>query len=88
MLKFISNKPNENGSQFEVTVICDDRIQNKKNNIKNKSTKHNLHIKRQKVSVDYRNTSFDDFRIMNIVTTPKLDSEESDIFLVLLVYQE
>ena len=79
MLKFISNEPNENESQCEVTQICDDNIQEKKRSIKKKSTNHNLHRKRQKISVDYRNESFDDFRLMIVYPTTELDSEESNI---------
>ena len=44
-----------------------------------KSPKHTLQRKRQKISVDYRNKSFDDFRLMIVDPTPELDSEESDI---------
>ena len=55
MLKFISNEPNENESQFEVTEICNDNIQRKKRTINNKPIKQTIHIKRQKFSVEYRN---------------------------------
>ena len=53
MLKFISNEPNENESQCEVTEICDENIQKKKRTINNKSTKHNLKRNKHKISVDY-----------------------------------
>ena len=47
--------------------------------INKKSTKHTLKIKRQKISVDYRNKSFYDFRIIYVDPNPELDSEESNI---------
>ena len=53
MLKFISNEPNENESQCEVTEICDENIQKKKRTINNKSTKHNLKRNKHKISADY-----------------------------------
>ena len=75
MLKYLSNEPNENESQCEVTQICDDKIQNKKRTINNKSTKNTLQIKRQKFSVDNGKKSFHDFNIMIVVPTPELDSD-------------
>ena len=54
MWKFISNGINENESPSEATGICDDKIQKKKSTITKKSPKHNLQIKRQKISVDYK----------------------------------
>ena len=54
MWKFISNEQNENESQSEVTEICDDKTQNKKRSTTKKRTKHTLQIKRQKITVDYR----------------------------------
>ena len=41
-------------------------------------TRHNIQRKRQK-PVDYRNNSFDDFRLMIIDPHPKLNSEESEL---------
>ena len=79
MLKFISNEPNENESQCEVTKIFDDKIHKKKSNINNKWTKHTLQRKRQKFSADYRKKSFYDFKIIILYPTPELDSEESNI---------
>ena len=51
--RFISNEPNENESQSEVTEIRNDKIQNKKRTANKYSTKHTLQKKRQK-PVDYR----------------------------------
>ena len=79
VLKFISNEPNKNDSQCEVIEICDYKIQKKKSNINNKSTEHTLQRKRQKFSAVYREKSFYDFRIMIVVPTPELDSEDSVI---------
>ena len=70
-LNFIYNEPNENESQREVTDIFDDMIQNKNRTINNTSTKNNLQRKRQKISVEYRNKSFDEFRI--IIVDPTLE---------------
>ena len=69
MLKFISNEPNENEYQFELIEICDDKIQKKNRTINNKSTKHTLQRKNQKISVDYRNKQFDDFRVIIVDPT-------------------
>ena len=78
MWKFISNEPNENESRSEETEIHDDKIQNKKRSTTKYSTNHNLQRKRQKI-VDYREKSFDDFRLIIVDPPQKLDSEESDI---------
>ena len=43
---YISNEPNKNESQSEITEICDDKIQTKKRGITKKPTKHTLHRKR------------------------------------------
>ena len=43
--RFISNEPNEDESQSEATEINNDKIQNKKRNANNYSTKHNLQKK-------------------------------------------
>ena len=74
--KAISNEPNENESQSQATDIQDDKIQNNKRSITKKSTKHTLQRKRQK-TVDYKDKSFDDFRLIIVDPPPKLDSEES-----------
>ena len=79
--RFISNEPNEDESQSEATEINNDKIQNKKRNANNYSTKHNLQKKRQK-SVYYRNNSFDDFRLMIVYPPPKLDSDESELLSI------
>ena len=79
MLKFISNEPNENESHCDATDICDDKIQNRKMNISKEKPKHNLKIKRQKISVDYSNKSFYEFRLIFVDPPKKLDSEESCI---------
>ena len=52
------------------------KIQKKKRTITKKSPKHTLQRKRQRISVDYRDKSFDDFRLMIVDPPPKLDSEE------------
>ena len=44
--RLIPNEPNGNASQYEVTKIHYDKIQNKKRNINKKSTKHNIQRKR------------------------------------------
>ena len=67
--------------------MFDYKTQKKKRAINNKSTKHTVHIKRQKILVDYRNKSFDNLRIMIVDPTPELDSEESNILFMFLVYQ-
>ena len=74
----MSNEPNGNKSQSEATEIHNDRIQNKNRGITKKSTKHTLPRMKQK-TVDYRDKSFDDFRLMIVDPLPKLDSEESNI---------
>ena len=43
-----------------------------------KKTKHTLHRKRQK-TVDYRDKSFDEFRLMIVGLPPKLDIKKSKI---------
>ena len=74
---FISNESNEDESQSEATEIHNERIQNKKRTANKYSTKHTLHRNRQKI-VEYRNNSFDDFRLIIVDPLPKLDSDESD----------
>ena len=74
MWKFISYEPNEIESRIEATDIHDNNIQNKKRSITKKSTNHTLQKKRQKI-VDYRDKSFDDFRLIIVDPPPKLDSE-------------
>ena len=75
--KISFNELNEDESQSEATETHNDKIQNKKRNANNSSTKHNIQRKRQK-PVDYNNNSFDDFRLMIVDPHPKLDSEESE----------
>ena len=53
LLRFISNEPNEDESQSEVTEIHNDKIQNKKRIYKKYPTNHTLQRNRQK-PVDYR----------------------------------
>ena len=79
MLKFISNEPNENESLCEAIYIRDDIIQKKKRNSSKISPKHTLQIKRHKISVDYRNKSFDDSKLMILDPPPNLYSQESKI---------
>ena len=87
MWKFISNEPNENESQSEATEICDEKIQKKKITITKKSPRQNLQRKRQKISDDYRDISFDDFRLMNLDPPQNWIVRNQMFFLVLLVYQ-
>ena len=87
MKKFISNEPNENEYLINSTEMCDEKIKNKKRAINKTSPKHNLQRKRKKLLGDYRGKAFDDFRLFNVYPPPKLDSEESNILLVILVYQ-
>ena len=75
--KFSFNEPNEDESQSEATETHNDKIQNKKRTANKYSTKHTLQRKRQKL-VDYRNNSFDDFRLMIVDPHPELDSDESE----------
>ena len=49
---------------------------NKRRTANKYSTKHNLQRKRQK-PVDYKNNSFDNFRLIILDPHPKLDSDES-----------
>ena len=69
--RFISNEPNEDESQSEVTEIYNDKIQNKNRTANKYSTKHTIQRKRKK-PVDYRNNSFDDFRLIIVDPFPKL----------------
>ena len=71
MWKSISNEPNKNEYQSEATEIHDDKTQNKKRSITKNSPKHTLHRKRKNISVEYRDTSFEDFRLMILDPTPK-----------------
>ena len=77
MWRFSFNELNEDESQSEATETHNDKIQNKKRTANKYSTKHNIQRKRQK-PVDYRNNSFDDFRLMIVDPRPKLDSDESE----------
>ena len=77
MWKFSYDEPNEYESHIETTETHNDKIHNKKRTNKKYSTKHTLQIKRQK-PVDYRNNSFDDFRLMIVDPKPKMDSDESE----------
>ena len=76
MWKFSFNELNEDESQSEATEKHNDKIQNKKRTANKYSTRHTIQIKRQK-PVDYRNHSFDDFRLTIVDPHPKLDSDES-----------
>ena len=77
-MEVFSNEPNDNESHSEVTEICDDKIQNKKSSINKKSINHTLQRKRQK-TVDYRNNSFEKFRLMIVDPLQKLYSEEWNV---------
>ena len=76
---FSYNEQNEDESQSEATDTHNDKIQNKKRTANIYSTKHTLQRKSQK-PVEYRNNSFDDFRLMIVDPHPKLDSDESEVF--------
>ena len=69
--KFSFNELNEDESQSEATETHNEKIQIKKRNANKCSTKDTIHRKRQK-PVDYRNNSFDDFRLMIVDPHPKL----------------
>ena len=73
---FSYNEITEDESRSEAIERHNDKIQNKKRTANKYSTNHNLQRKRQK-PVDYRNNSFDDFRLMIVDPPPKLDSYES-----------
>ena len=72
--RFISNEPNEDEYNSEVTETHHDKIQNKNRTSDKYSTKHTIQINRQK-PVDYRKNSFDDFRLMIVDPYPKMDSD-------------
>ena len=74
--KFLFNERNEDEYQSEATETHNDKIQNNKRTANKYSTKHTIQRKRQK-AVDYRNNSFDDFRLVIVDPHPKLDSDES-----------
>ena len=76
MWKFLYNEPNSYESQSESKETHNDKIQNKKRTANKYSTKHTIQRKRQK-PVDYRNNSFDEFRLMIVYPPPKLESDES-----------
>ena len=75
----ISNEPNEHYSQCDATEICDDKICNKKSMFSNNTRRHTFQIKRKKILVDYKNKSFDDFRLLIVDTPQKLAYKESKI---------
>ena len=72
------NELNEDKYQSEATETHNEKIQNKNRTANKYSTKHNIHRKRKK-PVDYRNNSFDDFRLMILYPHPKLDSDELEL---------
>ena len=74
--KFSFNELNEDESQSEATETHNDMIQNKKRTANKYSTKHTIQRKTQKPG-DYRNNSFDNFRLMIVDPHPKMDSDES-----------
>ena len=76
--KFSFNELTEDESQSEATETHNNRIQNKKRTANKYSIKHTIQRKRQK-PVDYRNNSFDDFRLMILDPHPKLDSDELEL---------
>ena len=76
MLKFIPNEPNGNEFLSVATYMCCDKSQKKKRTISKKSTKHNIHRRRHKMSVGYRNKLFDDFILMIVDPSLKLDGKE------------
>ena len=84
MWRFIYNEPNEDNSQSEATEIHNDKIQNKKRTANKYSTKNTLQRKRQK-PVNYRNHSFDDFRVMIVDPPPKLNCDESYVLSICYV---
>ena len=74
MWKFSFNELNEDKSHSEATETHNGKIQNKKSTATKSSTKH--YIQRNiKKPVDYRNISFDDFRLVIVDPHPKLDSD-------------
>ena len=78
MWKFSFNELNEDEYQSEATDTQNDRIQNKKRTANKYLTNHTIQRKRQK-PVEYRNNSFDDFRLMIVDPHPKLDSDELEL---------
>ena len=78
MWKFISNVSNRNEYNSKATEIHGENTQNKKRINTKKSTKHNLQRKRQK-TVDYREKSFDDFRLMIVDPPQTLESEKYNV---------
>ena len=74
MWRFSFNELNEDESQSETTKTHNDKTQNKNRTANKSSTNHTIQIKIQK-PVDYRNNSFDDFRLVIVDPHPKLDSD-------------
>ena len=72
--KFSFNELNEDEYQSEATETHNEKIQNKKRTANKYSTKNTFQRKRQK-PVDYRNNSFDDFRLIIVDPHPKMDSD-------------
>ena len=64
--KIISDETNLNDSQFDATDICDKKIFKNKSNFCNNIPPHTLHIKRQKISVDYKKKLINDFGLVNV----------------------
>ena len=76
--KFSFNELTKDESQSEATETQNDKIQNKKRSATKYSMKHNLQKNRQK-SVDYRENSLDDFKLMIVGPHQKLDSYEVEL---------
>ena len=79
MWRFSYNEITEYESQSEAIDTENDKIQNKKRSATKYSTKNTLQRKRQK-SVDYRENSLDDFRLMIVDPHPKLHIDELEVF--------
>ena len=75
-LNIISNECNKNYSQCDAMDISDDKICKKKRIFGNNIPPNNIQRRKHKITVDYINKSFDDFRLMNIDPPQKLAYEE------------
>ena len=69
----------KNASQCDATEIYDDKIFKKKRTVGNNTPKHNFQKNRQKISVNYRKISFDDFRLKIVDPPPEIPDEELKI---------
>ena len=73
--KFSYNERTKDEYHSEAIETHNDKIQNKKRRATKYSTKHTLQRKGQK-PVDYRENSFDDFRLMILDPHPKLHIDD------------